>query len=47
MGIIDSIKNWAKEHNVSKWLLVIILIIIWCLAVIFLFRDNTGFFYRD
>jgi ABC-type uncharacterized transport system permease subunit len=45
--IIEFITNWAKERDLTKIMLLIIIVILWCLASIFFFHGDTGIAYRD
>jgi len=45
--IAEFITNWAKERDLTKIMLLIIIVILWCLASIFFFQGDTGIVYRD
>jgi hypothetical protein len=45
--IIEFITNWVKERDLTKIMLLIIIVILWCLASIFFFQGDPGMVYRD
>jgi len=45
--IAEFITGWVRGHDLTKIMLLIIIVILWCLASIFLFQGDTGIVYRD
>jgi hypothetical protein len=45
--IIEFITNWAKERDLTKIMLLILIVILWCLGSIFFFQGDTSIVYRD
>jgi hypothetical protein len=47
MKIYEPMAAWFREHDMSKKLMIILAMIIWCLIVIFYFNSGDEMFYRD